>query len=87
MKGLFDGVLGAPKSKEKNIAELLSRHKGARILAMGDALAEYKATMAYPKTVFLAFDFENRKKKVFPEGVNVLTKYDDTVWQEIEAQL
>lgn len=87
MKGLFDGVLGAPKSKEKNIAELLSRHKGARILAMGDALAEYKATMAYPKTVFLAFDFENRKKKVFPDSVNVLTKYDDTVWQEIEAQL
>lgn len=87
MKGLFDGVLGAPKSKEKNIAELLSRHKGARILAMGDALAEYKATMSYPKTVFLAFDFENRKKKVFPDSVNVLTKYDDTVWQEIEAQL
>lgn len=87
MAGIFDGILGAPKSKEENIADILAQHKGARILAMGDALAEYTATMAYPKTIFLAFDFENRKKRVFPDNVNILTKYDRQVWEEIEKQL
>lgn len=37
--------------------------------------------------LFAFYDFEKRKKKMFPDGVNVLSKYDDTVWLEIEKQL
>lgn len=87
MKGIFDGILGAPKNKRENIAEILASHKGCRILAMGDSYEEYAETTAYPGTIFLAFDFEQRKKRVFPENVNVLTQYGESVWQEIEVQL
>lgn len=84
MSGIFDDILGAPKTKEENIQFLLQQHKGAKILATGDSFSEYAATMAYPGTVFLAFDFEDRKTSVFPENVRVFTKYDETVWQELD---
>ena len=87
MSGMFDGILGAPKSKEENIAEVLELHKGSRILALGDSMAEYTATMVYPGTIFLAFDFENRVKRVFPDNVNILNGYGKQVWKEIEFQL
>jgi len=87
MAGIFDEILGAPKTKEENIAAVLKKHPGSRILAMGDALSEYKATMAYPGTIFLAFDFENRKERVFPNNVNVLTQYNRSVWDEIISQI
>ncbi len=85
--GIFDDILGAPKTKEENIANLLKKYPQHRILAMGDSMAEYKATKAYQGTIFLAFDFENRKQRVFPEGVNILTAYDDAVWDEIASQI
>ena len=87
MSGMFDGILGAPKSKEENIAEVLELHKGSRILALGDSMAEYTATMVYPGTIFLAFDFENRAKRVFPDNVNILNGYGKQVWKEIQFQL
>lgn len=87
MDGIFDEVLGAPRTKEENIRMVLERHRGYRILALGDAMAEYKATMAYPETVFLAFDFENRRKRVFPENVNILTSYGQEVWNELASQI
>ena len=87
MGDIFDAILGAPKTKEENIKMILSYHKGAKILAMGDSFAEYAATMAYEGTIFLAFDFECRKKRVFPDNVNILTEYGENVWQEIVAQI
>ena len=90
MGGIFQEILGAPHTKEENIQYILEKHPGFRILAMGDAMAEYKATMAVPGTIFLAFDFENREaqgKRVFPEDVHVLTSYGQEVWKEIKRQL
>ena len=90
MGGIFEEILGAPRTKEENIQYVLKKHPGCRILAMGDAMAEYRATMAIPGTIFLAFDFENREargKRVFPKEVNVLTSYGQEVWDEIEKQL
>ena len=90
MGGIFQEILGAPKTKEQNIAKILEMHPGCRILAMGDAMSEYKATKAIAGTIFLAFDFENREangKRVFPPEVNVLTSYGQEVWDEIERQL
>ena len=88
--GIFEEILGAPKTKEENIQYVLEKHPGCRILAMGDAMAEYRATMAIPGTIFLAFDFEDREangKRVFPKEVNVLTSYGQEVWDELERQL
>ena len=90
MGGIFEAILGAPKTKEQNIEEVLKKHPGYRILAMGDAMSEYKATKAIAGTIFLAFDFENREangKRVFPSNINVLTSYGEEVWDEIERQL
>lgn len=87
MKGIFEDILGAPATKEENIKNVLEKYPGYRILAMGDALSEYKATMAIKGTIFLAFDFENRPKKVFPDHVNVLHSYGEEAWQEIARQL
>lgn len=83
MQDLFIDVLGAPKTKEQNIAEVLEKYPGASIIAMGDAMSEYRATMAYPGTIFLAFDMENRAKRVFPEEVKVYTAYDDELWADL----
>ena len=41
MSGIFEEILGAPKTKEENIQTVLKRHKGARILATGDSFSEY----------------------------------------------
>jgi len=90
MGNIFEGILGAPKTKEQNIEEVLKKHPRCRILAMGDAMSEYKATKAIAGTIFLAFDFENREargKRVFPSDVNVLTSYGQEVWDEISRQL
>ena len=90
LREIFDDVLGAPKTKEQNIEEILKKHPGSRILALGDALAEYKATMAIEGTIFLAVDFENREargKRVFSADVNVLTSYGQEMWDEINRQL
>lgn len=84
---VFEDILGAPKTKEENIKNILDKYPGYRILAMGDAMSEYKATMAYEGTIFLAFDFENRAKRVFPEHVKVFTAYDEQVWSEIYSHL
>lgn len=84
MSGIFDDILGAPKTKEENIRLVLQQHQGARILATGDSFSEYAATMAYPGTIFLAFDFEGRKTRVFPENVHVFTKYDESIWKELK---
>lgn len=83
MNDLFIDVLGAPKTKEQNIAEVLEKHPGATIIAMGDALSEYKATMAYPNTIFLAFDMENRPKRVFPDEVKIYSEYDNELWNDL----
>ena len=41
-------------------------------------MSEYKATKK-PTTTFIGLDFENRKVRVFPEEVPVVTNYDDLV--------
>ncbi len=87
MGEIFEDILGAPKTKEQNIKEVLQKHTGRRILAMGDAMSEYKETMVYENTIFLAFDFESRKKRVFPQNVNILTSYGPDVWKELFKQL
>lgn len=90
MGGIFEAILGAPKTKEQNIEEVIKKHPGCRILAMGDAMSEYRATKAVEGTIFLAFDFENREaqgKRVFPPEINVLTSYGQEVWDEIKRQL
>lgn len=87
MQDLFLDVLGAPKTKEQNIAEVLEKHPGATIIAMGDAMSEYRATMAYPGTIFLAFDMENRTKRVFPDDVKVYTSYDEEVWNDLMEKM
>ena len=87
MQNMFLDVLGAPKTKEQNIAEVLEKHPGAKIIAMGDAMSEYKATMAYPGTIFLAFDMENREKRVFPEEVKVYTSYNEEVWNDLMEKM
>ena len=87
MQELFLDVLGAPKTKEQNIAEVLEKHPGATIIAMGDAMSEYRATMAYPGTIFLAFDMENRTKRVFPDDVKVYTSYDEEVWNDLMEKM
>lgn len=87
MQNMFLDVLGAPKTKEQNIAEVLEKHPGAKIIAMGDAMSEYKATMAYEGTIFLAFDMENREKRVFPDEVKVYTAYDDELWEDLMARM
>lgn len=87
MQDLFLDVLGAPKTKEQNIAEVLEKHPGATIIAMGDAMSEYRATMAYPDTIFLAFDLENRTKRVFPDDVKVYTSYNEEVWNDLMEKM
>ena len=87
MQELFLDVLGAPKTKEQNIAEVLEKHPGATIIAMGDAMSEYRATMAYPGTIFLAFDMENRTKRVFPDDVKVYTSSDEEVWNDLMEKM
>lgn len=87
MQDLFLDVLGAPKTKEQNIAEVLEKHPGATIIAMGDAMSEYRATMAYPDTIFLAFDLENRTKRVFPYEVKVYTSYNEEVWNDLMEKM
>lgn len=86
MRGIFDGILGAPKTKEENIEDILKKYPGHRILALGDAMAEYTATMKYDGTIFLAFDFEDRQKRVFPEDVYVLRSYGEA-WAELARQM
>ena len=85
--GLFQGILGAPQTKEENIKHILKMYPGRRILATGDAMSEYRATTAYQGTIFLAFDMEARPKRVFPEDVNILTSYGPEVWEEIFKQI
>ena len=87
MGDIFEDILGAPKTKEQNIKEVLQNHPGRRILAMGDAMSEYKETKAYKNTIFLAFDFENRENRVFPAEVNILTSYGKDTWAELFKQL
>lgn len=88
MGEIFEDILGAPKTKEQNIKEVLQLHPGRHILAMGDAISEFRATMAYPDTIFLAFDMENREKRVFPPEVNILTSYTGPdVWKELFKQI
>lgn len=84
---IFNGILGAPQTKEQNIAEILKKYPGRRILATGDAISEFKATMAYDGTVFLAFDMEKRERRVFPDEVNILTSYGTPVWKELFRQI
>ena len=85
--GLFQGILGAPQTKEENIKHILKMYPGRRILATGDAMSEYRATTAYQGTIFLAFDMEARPKRVFPDDVNILTSYGREVWEEIFKQI
>ncbi len=82
---LFDGILGAPKTKAENLKELLQKYPGRRLLGTGNALSEYKATYAHEGTRFLAFCFDG--KNVFPEDVNVLTSYGVDPWLELFWQL
>lgn len=84
---IFDGIYGAPATKEQNIVEILKKHPGARIVASGDAMSEYRATMAYPDTIFLAFDLENRTKRVFPDDVKVYTSYNEEVWNDLMEKM
>lgn len=84
---IFKDILGAPKTKEQNIAEILKSYPNRRIIATGDAMSEYKATIAYPGTIFLAFDMENREKRVFPPEVNILTSWGEIVWNELFQKL
>ncbi len=74
---LFKGVLGAPETKEQNIKNVIK--EGQIILAIGDAMSEYKETMKYTNTIFVAVDFENRPKSLFPEGVRIITSYKDII--------
>lgn len=84
MQDLFLDILGAPKTKEQNIAEVMKKYPGATIIALGDAMSEYKATMNYSsKTIFLAFDMENREKRVFPDDVKVYTSYGEELWNDL----
>lgn len=85
--GLFQGILGAPQTKEENIKHILKMYPGRRILATGDAMSEYRATTAHQGTIFLAFDMEARPKRVFPDDVNILTSYGPEVWEEIFKQI
>ena len=84
---IFNGILGAPQTKEQNIKQLLKKYPDRRILATGDAMSEFKATMAYSGTIFLAFDMEKREKRVFPDEVNILTSYGTPVWKELFRQI
>ena len=42
-------------------------------------MSEYKATITKPSTIFIGLDFENRKTRVFPDEVPVVTNYNDLV--------
>ena len=76
----YDGVLGAPKTKEENIRSIMDQYPGYHLLGIGDAMAEYKAIKAAdPKAVFVGVDFENRPKSVFPEEVRVQTSYEGVI--------
>ncbi len=79
----FKGIFGAPYNKEENVKTILAKHPKANILGFGDAMSEYQATMAYKGTIFVAVDFENRPKRVFPPEVPVYKKYDWHIWYHI----
>ena len=59
----------------------------ARIIAFGDAMSEYKVTMAYEGTIFIAVDMENREKRVFPNDVKVYTAFDEEMYNDLIAQM
>ena len=84
---LFIETLGAPTTKEANVEQVLKKYPGAKILAFGDAMSEYKVTMAYEGTIFVAVDMENRTKRVFPDDVKVYTSFDDEMMSDIIAQM
>ena len=74
----FDGILGSQKKKTEWVEDITNQYSDKSIFATGDAMSEYKATKK-PTTTFIGLDFENRKTRVFPEEVPVVTNYDDLV--------
>ncbi len=84
---LFEGILGAPKTKEENIENILKKYPNAKIIGIGDAIAEYNATMRYDGTIFIPVDFENRKKQVFPENIKVYREYSQEMWDDLVRQI
>lgn len=84
---LFIETLGAPATKEQNVDYLLKKHPEARIIAFGDAMSEYKVTMAHEGTIFIAVDMENREKRVFPDNVKVYTSFDEEMYNDLIAQM
>ncbi len=84
---LFIETLGAPATKEYNVEQILKQYPDARIIAFGDAMSEYKVTMAYEGTIFIAVDMENREKQVFPDDVKVYTAYNDEMFNDLLAQM
>ena len=84
---LFIETLGAPATKEHNVEQILKQYPDARIIAFGDAMSEYKVTMAYEGTIFIAVDMENREKRVFPNDVKVYTAFDEEMYNDLLAQM
>ncbi len=84
---LFIATLGAPTTKEANVEQVLKQYPGAKILAFGDAMSEYRVTMAYEGTIFVAVDMENREKRVFPDDVKVYTSFDEQMLSDILTQM
>lgn len=84
---LFIETLGAPATKEHNVEQILKQYPDAKIIAFGDAMSEYKVTMAYEGTIFIAVDMENREKRVFPNDVKVYTAFDEEMYNDLLAQI
>ena len=60
----------------------LSAYMNKNIFATGDAMSEYKATKR-PTTIFIGLDFENRKSRIFPEDVPIVTSYNSLLTEII----
>ena len=78
----FDGILGSQKKKTEWVEDIEKQYPDKNIFATGDAMSEYKATKR-PTTIFIGLDFENRKSRIFPEDVPIVTSYNSLLTEII----
>ena len=74
----FQEVLGSKKTKDKWVKYINTKHKIKNIFATGNSLSEYDATKT-DRTIFIGFNFENKKKRIFPETTPIVKNYDELI--------
>ncbi len=88
LDSLFDAILGAPKTKEQNIDNVLARYSGKKviIISAGNAMSECRATMRYPDIAFFLALLLDGSKNPFPEGMKVYNEYGIELLTDIVSQ-